>query len=104
MKYFKFVTLISILASCSLPDNTPKAIAESAALSEKVEVCIACHGLEENSGKEGVPPLKGRTYEELKAAMERLREYYSPQPLLAHNFSDNDIHDIAIYFSETDTN
>jgi len=46
-----------------------------------------------------VPPLAGRSHEELVAAMERVREAYSPQPLLGHQLNDEDIRVIADYFS-----
>jgi cytochrome c553 len=99
MRYIVFCTAILLLAGCSVPDNTPKAIAKNAALSEQVEVCIACHGPDGKNGKEGVPPLGGRSYDDLMAAMHKVKESYSPQPLIGHSLSDEEMRDIAAYFS-----
>lgn len=89
-----------LLTGCSPPVNTPKAIVNNAEVAEKVKVCIACHGPDGKSGKEGVPQLGGRTYEDLMAAMKKVKEAYSPQPLLGHTLSNEDMHDIATYFSQ----
>jgi cytochrome c553 len=99
MKYNLFGIFIFLLLGCSPPDNTPKAIAENAAVAEKVKVCIACHGVDGKQGKVNVPQLGGRTYEDLIAAMQRVKETYSPQPLLGHSLSDEDMQYIATYFS-----
>ncbi len=99
MKYTLFGVLILLLAGCSPPGNTPKAIAKNAAAAEKAQICTTCHGVDGKHGKENVPPLGGRSYEELVAAMQRVKESYSPQPTLVHSLSDEDIRDIASYFS-----
>lgn len=99
MKYNLFGIFILLLVGCSPLDNTPKAIAENAAVTEKAQICMTCHGVDGKQGKENVPPLGGRTYEELVAAIQRVKESYSPQPTLVHSLSDEDISDIATYFS-----
>ena len=65
----------------------------------KISTCIACHGSDGKSGKPGVPPLADRSNEELVTAMQRVRDAYSPQPLVGHELSDAEIQDIAAYFS-----
>jgi cytochrome c553 len=74
-------------------------VPQNTASAEKIQSCMACHGADGKSGKEGVPPLGGRTYEELVKAMQNVREAYSPQPLLGHTLTDAEIHNIASYFS-----
>ena len=99
MKYailgFIFVMLVGCTAQGSIPNKTLK----NSVIPEKVQVCVACHGVDGRHGKENVPKLGGRTYDDLISAMQRVKEAYSPQPLLGHRLSDLDMHDIAIYFS-----
>jgi cytochrome c553 len=99
MKYTIFGISIIILTSCTTQGSTSTPVSANTAVTEKVEVCVACHGPNGKNGKAEVPPLGGRSYEELVAAMQRVKEAYSPQPLLGHQLSDQDIHDIATYFS-----
>jgi cytochrome c553 len=98
VKYYVLGLSAILLAACSnqetLKENTKNAVA-----SDKIQTCIACHGADGKVGKPGVPPLAGRSHEELVAAMERVREAYSPQPLLGHQLNDDDIRLIADYFS-----
>jgi cytochrome c553 len=99
MKYIICGISILMLASCTTQESALNPSSENSTVAEKVEVCVACHGPNGKNGKAGVPPLGGRSYEELVAAMQRVKEAYSPQPLLGHSLSDQDIHDIATYFS-----
>jgi cytochrome c553 len=99
MKYTIFGMSILILAGCTTQGSTSNAAPKNTAVTEKVQICVACHGPNGKNGKEGVPPLGGRSYEELMTAMQRVKEAYSPQPLLGHTLSDEDMHDIATYFS-----
>jgi cytochrome c553 len=87
------------LAGCSAKENTTNPPSKNISVTQKVEICLACHGADGKSGKLGVPALSGRSYEELAQAMERVRDTYSPEPLLGHSLTDEDIHDIATYFS-----
>jgi cytochrome c553 len=66
---------------------------------EKAQICTTCHGIDGKHSKENVPPLGGRSYEELIVAMQRVKESYSPQPTLVHTLTDEEMHDIATYFS-----
>ncbi len=99
MKYYILSIFILFLAGCSAKENTPSPASENIPVAKKVEICLACHGADGKSGKPGVPALSGRSYEELVQAMKNVRDTYSPEPLLGHNLTDEDIHDIATYFS-----
>ncbi|OGV76136.1 MAG: hypothetical protein A3I83_02340 [Methylotenera sp. RIFCSPLOWO2_02_FULL_45_14] len=98
MKYYVLGISLFFLAGCSTQGSVSSA-PKSTAVTQKVQTCIACHGADGKSGKVGVPPLGGRSYEELVKAMQNVRDSYSPQPLLGHTLSDEDISDIATYFS-----
>ena len=99
MKFIILGMSLLSLAGCTTQKSATDAAPISTAVSEKVQVCTACHGPDGKNGKEGVPPLGGRSYEELVKAMQNVREAYSPQPLLGHSLTDADIHDIATYYS-----
>jgi cytochrome c553 len=99
MKYIVFGISLLLLTGCSTQKSATDTTAKNTAITEKVQTCAACHGPDGKSGKENVPPLGGRSYEELVKAMQNIREAYSPQPLLGHSLSDEDIHDIAAYYS-----
>jgi cytochrome c553 len=51
------------------------------------------------TGFQETPALTGRTYQELIAALEKVRDYKEPLPSLRHNMSGMEIHEIAAYFS-----
>ncbi len=84
-----------LLVACSSQETKQQNLFAS----DKIQTCVSCHGADGQSGKAGVPPLAGRSHEELVTAMERVREAYSPQPLLGHQLNDEDIRVIADYFS-----
>jgi cytochrome c553 len=92
MKYFTFGICLLVLASYPAPGN--------AADTKLIETCIACHGADGKSGKEGVTALGGRSYEELVQAMKNLREANIPSPQILHTMTDKDIQDVAAYFSK----
>jgi cytochrome c553 len=99
MKYNLFGLSVVLLAGCTSQETTSSVAQKNTAVPEKVQICVACHGVDGKHGKENVPSLGGRSYEELVVAMQRVKEAYSPQPLLGHALSDEDMHDIATYFS-----
>ncbi|HNV88764.1 MAG TPA: c-type cytochrome [Methylotenera sp.] len=99
MKYIILGISLLSLAGCTTQKSATDAAPKNTAASEKIQTCAACHGPDGKQGKEGVPPLGGRSYEELVKAMQNVREAYSPQPLLGHTLTDAEIHDIAIYYS-----
>ena len=94
-----FISAGLLLASCSQREDPTKPAPIKTSATEKAHICTTCHGVDGKHGKENVPPLGGRSYEELVAAMQRVKESYSPQPTLVHSLSDEDIRDIAAYFS-----
>ena len=99
MNYNVLGISLFFLAGCSTQGNVSDSAPKNTAVTQKVQICIACHGDDGKSGKVGVPPLDGRSYEELVNAMQKVRDSYSPQPLLGHALSDEDISYIATYFS-----
>ena len=109
MKYYLLGFYIILLGACTSsvgkPEHATKVQpqvqvqAQNAPAPEKVQICLACHGVDGIHGKVGVPPLGGRTYNDLVNAMHDVREAYSPQPLLGHFLSDDDIKEVAMYFS-----
>jgi cytochrome c553 len=99
MKYTILVIFLLSLVGCSTQGSSSNAAPKNTAVTEKVQVCASCHGPDGKNGKAGVPPLGGRSYEELVKAMQNVREAYSPQPLLGHTLTDAEIHDIANYYS-----
>lgn len=99
MKYYVLGISLLFLAGCSVQGGISNPAPKNTAVTQKVQTCIACHGADGKNGKVGVPPLGDRSYEELVKAMQKVRGSYSPQPLLGHALSDEDISDIATYFS-----
>ena len=99
MKYYLLGMSLFFLAGCSAQGSVSKSEQISTTVTQKVQTCINCHGADGKGGKVGVPPLSGRSFEELVEAMQNVRDGYSPQPLLGHALSDEDIRDIATYFS-----
>lgn len=99
MKYIILGVSLITLVACTTQKSASDPAQKNTASTEKIQTCMACHGADGKSGKEGVPPLGGRSYEELVQAMQKVREAYSPQPLLGHTLTDAEIHDIATYFS-----
>ena len=94
MRYYPFGIILLTLVSYSLTGcaaDTKKV--------NKVETCIACHGVDGKHGKEGVPDLGGRPYEELVQAMQNQRDSSFTQPLIVHVMSDAEMREIATYFS-----
>lgn len=94
-----FMSAGLLLVGCPQLEDPAKPAPIKTSATEKAQVCTICHGVDGKHGKENVPPLGGRSYEELVAAMQRVKESYSPQPTLVHSLSDEDMRDIATYFS-----
>ncbi|MGB7816317.1 MAG: c-type cytochrome [Methylotenera sp.] len=99
MKYIILGISLLSLIGCTTQKGASNPAPKNTASAEKIQTCAACHGPDGKNGKVGVPPLGGRSYEELVKAMQNVREAYSPQPLLGHSLTDADIHDIATYYS-----
>jgi cytochrome c553 len=94
-----FLSAALLLAGCSHQQDPTKPAPIKASATEKAQICTACHGVDGKHGKQNVPPLGGRSYEELVTAMQRVKESYSPEPTLVHRLSEEDMRDIATYFS-----
>lgn len=94
-----FILLGLLISSCSTQTKASHQAYKNDDIAKKTQSCVACHGADGRHGKDGVPPLGGRSYEELVEAMYKVRGAYSPQPLVGHQLSDEDIHEIATYFS-----
>lgn len=92
MKYLALSVSLLILACFPAVGNT--------AANDKIQTCIACHGADGKGGKDGVPSLGGRPYNELVEAMKALRDARLPQPLILHTMTDQEIQEVATYFSE----
>jgi cytochrome c553 len=65
----------------------------------KAESCLACHGDHGTPAIQGVPKIDRISAEALVATMQKMREVHHDQPISAHNLSDEDLNDIAAYFS-----
>ncbi len=79
------IFLNSITIACAEPDV--------------VKPCIGCHGTVGKNGKAGVPQLKGRSYEDLVRSMKSLRETPYPEPQMLHTMTNEEINQVADYFS-----
>ncbi|MGB2832415.1 MAG: c-type cytochrome [Methylotenera sp.] len=99
MKYTILGLFYLAMTSCTTQENASKPVVKNAAVKEKAQVCATCHDPNLKSGFAEAPPLAGRPFDELVAAIEKVRDYDATQPSLRHNLSDKDIHEIATYFS-----
>jgi cytochrome c553 len=87
--------LLSLIACTSQRSNVALVTTDS----DKVKMCASCHNPNVKTGFEEAPALTGRPYKELVTALEKIRDYKTPQPSIRHDMSDKDIHEIAVYFS-----
>lgn len=99
MKYCVLGVSLLCLVGCSTQGGNANSSSKSTVATEKAQVCAGCHGLNVKKGIVDAPPLAGRSYDELVVAIQKVHEYYVTQPSLMHDFSSDDIHDIATYFS-----
>ena len=79
--------------------------AETAAaqdVSEKLELCMSCHGETGQSQMQGVPSLTGRPASELAAQLGQFREgkRENPQMVMAKRLTDQEIEGLAAYFAK----
>lgn len=92
MKYYLLGLSSLFLIGCAEQQN-------NTASSEKAEVCASCHDPRVKTISTEAPPLTGRPYNELVAAIEEVQDYHVSQPSLMHDFKSEDIHGIATYFA-----
>jgi len=98
MRHYPFIIFFA-LVSYSLAGCAADAKKVNAADAKKVESCVGCHGVDGRHGKEGVPALGGRPYDELVQIMLDQRDSHLTQPLIVHVMSDEEIREIATYYS-----
>ena len=76
--------------------------ADPAAIRQKAETCIACHGPDGNSANPQYPTLAGQPKQFLTTQLVMLREGNRKNPLMAPlttNMSNSDINDYGTFFS-----
>lgn len=99
MKLIIFSVLLIAMASCATEGNDSYPAPRNLATPEKAQACLGCHGSEAKTGFADAPQLAGRPYQELVAALEKVRDYKVSQPSLRHELSQGDVHEVATYFS-----
>ncbi|MET0532401.1 MAG: c-type cytochrome [Microvirga sp.] len=76
-------------------------VAEAADPTEKLELCMSCHGENGVSDMQNVPPLAGKSSDYLAAQLKAFRDEVrqNPQMLLARRLVDAEISALAAYFA-----
>ena len=98
------IYLIILLALASLP-GTLMAKGDAASGKEKSQVCQACHGLDGKSITPTYPNLAGQHESYLVKALADYRAGRRTNPVMAPmaaNLSDQDIEDLAAWYSSQD--
>ena len=99
MKYYVLGIALLSLIGCSKQEGAANTAAPNTIGTEKIQVCASCHDPNVRTDFVEAPPLTGRSYDELVAAIEKVHEYHVSQPSLMHDFKSEDIPEIATYFS-----
>ncbi|MDO9394496.1 MAG: c-type cytochrome [Methylotenera sp.] len=99
MKHHALGLSLLLLAGCSTQGSDASSASKNTVVKEKAQACATCHDPNLKTGFADAPPLAGRSYDELVAAIQKVRDYKAPQPSLRHDLSDQDVHDVATYFS-----
>ena len=97
-------TLLIVATTCALTFAYTSSFAggDAAAGKNKVQVCAACHGADGNSISPEFPRLAGQHADYLEKAMQRYKNKTRTNAIMngfAANLSEQDIVDIAAYFS-----
>lgn len=92
-----------LLAVCAAPMAVAKGSAEAGAT--KAATCMACHGSNGNSVNEQWPNLAGQNAAYIQTQLKHFRDKTridasGLMPSMAANLSDQDIEDLATYFSQ----
>ena len=69
----------------------------------KLNLCIGCHGQDGNSVVPTYPKLAGQHAQYLEKQLKDFRSGLRPDPVMrsfAKGLSDQEIHDLAVYFSQ----
>ena len=71
-------------------------------VSDKLELCMSCHGETGRSQMQGVPSLAGKPASELVAQLKLFRsgQRQSPQMVMAKRLTDDQIEALGAYFAE----
>jgi cytochrome c553 len=75
--------------------------ADAADVTEKLEICMSCHGETGNAEMPGVPPLAGLPASYLVTQLRAYRDQsrQNPQMLLARRLADTEIDALAAFFA-----
>jgi cytochrome c553 len=73
-------------------------------VSDKLELCMSCHGETGKPQVQGVPALAGRPLRDLSAQLRLFRsgERQNPQMVMAKRLTDEEIEALAAYFAKQD--
>jgi cytochrome c553 len=73
-------------------------------VSDKLELCMSCHGETGKPQVQGVPALAGRPVHELSAQLRLFRDgqRQNPQMVMAKRLTDDEIEALAAYFAKQD--
>jgi len=78
--------------------------AEAQDVSDKLELCMSCHGETGKPQVQGVPALAGRPVHELSAQLRLFRDgqRQNQQMVMAKRLTDEEIEALAAYFAKQD--
>jgi cytochrome c553 len=76
--------------------------AEAQDVSDKLELCMSCHGETGHSQMQGVPSLSGKAVSDLAAQLRLFRDgqRQNPQMVMAKRLTDREIEELAAYFAK----
>lgn len=78
------------------------ATAQAQDLSDKLELCMSCHGETGNAEMKGVPSLAGKTHADLAAQLHLFRsgQRQNPQMVMTKRLTDDEIEALAAFFAK----
>ncbi len=91
-----------LAAGLVLASGSASAKGDVAAGRKKAQVCAACHGADGNAVDPQYPRLAGQYQDYLRQALHEYKDGQRKNPIMAGfaaNLSDQDIDDLAAYFS-----
>lgn len=93
---------VLLLAAAAFASSAAAASGDTARGREKSALCVACHGLEGIAPNPTFPHISGQNAAYLQVQLEAFREgsrYHALMTPVAQSLSDEDIADLASYFS-----
>lgn len=99
MKYIVLSLFVGV-TGCASQGGSSYPAPRNLAAPEKAQACLTCHSTEAKTGFADAPQLAGRSYQDLVAALEKVRDYKVSQPTLRHDLTQDEVHEIATYFSK----